>query len=217
MGKKRPIELGPLRREKKEKRGWPIAIIALSALAVAIIVAALIFFGPSPAQQQGDGWKITVYLQGPSQVAENATVELSAFSSCGMFSTFLDGKVQQQGVLEAQASLRAPPGTHLFEAKNGNCSANVSFSVVVRECSDGQVQECYSDGCQGNETCFGGSWGDCVLPRKVCSPGQKIGCSLDGCHFGYSVCNGCGSGFGPCMPENSSAPQAPSCSGDTCG
>jgi hypothetical protein len=216
MGKKRPIELGPLRREKKERRGWPLAIIALFALAVAGIVAALIFFGPGPAQQ-GDGGKISVYLQGPSQVTENAPVKVSAFSSCGVFSTFLDGKVQQQGVLEAEAIIRVPPGTHVFEAKNGNCSGNVSFSVVAPQCSGGQVQQCNSEGCPGTETCFGGNWGDCVLPRKVCSPGQKIGCSLDGCHFGYSACNQCGSGFGPCMPENSSAPQAQACSGDTCG
>ena len=212
MGKEKPIELGPLRPEKKERHGWPVAI-ALAAIVLACIAAFAFLLASNQPNQEGAG-KIQVYLHGPSQVMENATVGISAFSSCGAFSTFLDGQVQQQGVQEAEASLSPPPGAHVFEARNGNCSANVSFSVVAPECGDGQVQRCNSGGCSGNETCFGGNWGDCVLPRKVCLPGQKIGCSLDGCHFGYSACNGCGSGFGPCMPQNESA-QDPACSGNT--
>ena len=147
---------------------------------------------------------------------ENSTVRITALSSCGAFSTFLDGAKQQQGVQEAEVAISPPPGSHVFEARNGNCSDSVGFSVVAPECSDGQVRQCISDGCAGNETCFGGNWGGCALPWKICSPGQEIGCSLDGCHFGYSVCNRCGSGFGPCMPENGTNASA-GCTGNSCG
>ncbi|MEM4554446.1 MAG: hypothetical protein QXT25_01180 [Candidatus Anstonellaceae archaeon] len=70
---------------------------------------------------------------------------------------------------------------------------------LAQECQEGQVRNCTKDGCNGTQKCYRGRWGICVLPRKICNPKERIGCSYDGCRFGYSECNECGTGFGPCI------------------
>lgn len=191
----------------------------LGAAALAIFLLAIFFMVPK-SEPQNDRGRLDVYLEGPHAVMENTPVKISAFSSCGEFSTFVDGVAQGRNVASASVSLILPPGTHRFEAKNSNCSDNVSFSVQERECDDGQVDSCSEGMCTGNKSCRGGRWGGCIMPKRVCPPGQKIGCSIDGCNFGYTTCNACGSGFGNCIAANAtsnSSNAASNCSDNGCG
>jgi hypothetical protein len=73
--------------------------------------------------------------------------------------------------------------------------------VAVKECSGNESRPCIIGQCQGVQKCSGGAYSDCLLPRKICIPGEKSGCTLDSCQFGYMACNSCGTGFLPCAPE----------------
>ncbi|VVC01276.1 Uncharacterised protein [uncultured archaeon] len=123
------------------------------------------------------------------------------FSSCGNFSILLDGVKVAEGRSGADAYVRAGAGEHLLLAKSAGCSGSLSFSVLKRECSDGEKRACSIGSCEGVQSCAGGAFSGCTLPRKTCVSGEKAGCSLDSCRSGYAVCNECGTGFGPCEPE----------------
>jgi len=191
----------------------PLGKILAAAALLSLLLAAIYFFLPreTGAAEQ----KIDIYLISPQHVMEKSEVRLSVFSSCGAFSTFVDGKPLESGVQSAKLSSTFPPGEHLFEARNENCSSNASFTVERQECEDGQTQSCSEGACNGTMRCHGGRWGSCDLPKKVCSPGQRIGCSTDGCRFGYKTCNPCGSGFGECLPDAAQG-NASSCTGNGC-
>ena len=90
-----------------------------------------------------------------------------------------------------------------------------SLPAPAAECENGAVSDCEADGCPGKKVCQEGFFSDCNIGRKICVPGQRIGCSIDGCRFGYTVCNKCGSGFGGCVGENAS--KTPACTGNSCG
>ncbi|MEM4348725.1 MAG: hypothetical protein QXN37_04115 [Candidatus Anstonellaceae archaeon] len=75
----------------------------------------------------------------------------------------------------------------------------IQSQQITQECQENQVQNCTKNGCPGTQRCYRGRWGSCILPKRICSPGEKIGCNYDGCKFGYAECNECGTAFGPCV------------------
>ncbi|MCX8163727.1 MAG: hypothetical protein N3D10_04220 [Candidatus Micrarchaeota archaeon] len=69
---------------------------------------------------------------------------------------------------------------------------------IYKECQEGQEQECFvENNCKGKKICIEGIWTKCYQ-TKICVPGKKILCSLDGCSFGYKTCNSCGDGWSEC-------------------
>ena len=103
----------------------------------------------------------------------------------------------------SMANPAAPPG------RTGQMS--------IPSCNNGQAQPCEISGCIGNQTCRNGFYSDCALPRKICVPFSKIGCSSDSCKFGYAICNPCGTGYGVCLPPPANATNSsPPCSGAGC-
>ena len=88
-------------------------------------------------------------------------------------------------------------------------------SAPVKECENGEVLDCESDSCPGKKVCQNGFFSDCSIGRKVCAPRQRIGCNIDGCRFGYMVCNECGTMFGNCIDDTAS--KTPACTGSGCG
>jgi len=211
------LDIAGLRDEAqpRAKAFFPSGKAPVGVVLLAIALAAIAFSLPKSPQQESNG-SIDVFIEGPPSVLEGAAVRIGAFSSCGDFSVFADGNNQGGYSQSARLSLILPPGSHRIEAKNGNCSAGAEFIVLERQCEDGQAEGCEVGKCAGNRTCFGGRWGGCIFPERVCPPGQRIGCSTDGCHFGYTTCNGCGTGFGPCLPENGTKESA-GCAGNACG
>ena len=210
-----PPDIGKMKDALKasERPAFPFAA-HLAAAALLIAILAFVFL-PKAGGEAGTG-EIQVFLQGPSSVPEGTPVEISAFSSCGQFAAFVDGVEEQSYAESAKVGLSLAPGAHVFEAKNANCSASVGFVVEKSECIGGESEACIESNCLGNRTCFAGKWGGCSLPEKVCSPGERIGCSYDGCHFGHAVCNACGSGFGNCT-QDSGANKSSGCTGNACG
>ena len=86
------------------------------------------------------------------------------------------------------------------------------------ECSGNGQQNCTIDGCPGTLTCYGGGYGVCQPKRKICVPGEKIGCSTDACKFGYAVCNSCGTGYSECLPRPiyNATNSTPPCTSSSC-
>ena len=207
MARKKPLEVGKPVALEPEGRAHPYLQLAVAALA--IIVFFILFTQIYPILASRDGGQqgeIAVLLQ-PERILEGEGATAKAFSSCGSFALYLDGSKISEGESKAEAAISPAAGGHLLEAKNEKCSSSLPFSVLKKECAEGQVKECGEGNCTGNQTCRRGLWGGCELQRKVCVPGQKIGCGLDGCHFGYAACNDCGNAFGPCLPvENANGP-----------
>jgi hypothetical protein len=191
-------------------RAAALLFIAVAAFAVAIAVFSF-FSPPLPAANEV---RLDIFLENGPSVPEGTAVKLATVSSCGPFGIYVDGAEHGRYDQSAKTSLSLAAGQHLFEAKNANCSASVSFRVEKTECGEGDSQACVVGKCNGTRTCYGGRWGGCIQPKKVCPPGQRMGCSVDGCNFGYAFCNECGSGFGPCLPANASGE---SCTGNGCG
>jgi len=194
---------------KKEADGINAAnLFSAGALLLAVVFSALFLAGNGfflgPAQMKDDSGTIEIFLEGiPLIEGENATAR--AYSSCGSFSLYLDGQGIGRGESHAQGFFVATEGRHTIEAKGEKCNASLAFIAEKRECLLGQEINCGEGECEGKKTCEGGRWGRCVLPKKVCLPGSRAGCNLDGCKFGYSTCNKCGSGFGPCLPKDNSS------------
>lgn len=84
------------------------------------------------------------------------------------------------------------------------------------ECSAGEARNCTLNGCPGTQKCYNGAYSSCVLPKKTCVPGRKIGCSSDSCKFGYMTCNECGTGYGECLPPENQTPSDTGCTGANC-
>ncbi len=192
---------------KKEGGHSPFHFIAPFAAAVVLCaLAALIvfpfFFSSSalrtpPAPSQGG---IEIYVQ-PQQVYEGQEVKFKAYSSCGNFTVFADGKQSAGGVSGQEFSLALPAGNHSIAIWNADCNATAVVQVIRPACESGAAKACMAGGCAGTRNCIGGAWGDCELPASKCSPWEKIGCAYDSCSFGYSTCNKCGTAWGPCLPE----------------
>ncbi len=184
----------------------------LTLIAIFLIVAAVLivfYFAPKPLIQEPEE-KIEAFLEASYPIFAGQKITAKAFSSCGNFSLFLDGSKIGEGQTRVEAIIEALQGTHILEAKNSKCSAMIEFKALEKECEKGERQNCTSGNCPGVQECFNGIYGACILPEKICVPGEKIGCSLDGCKFGYSTCNDCGTGFGKCLAAGGSS--CPTCS-----
>ncbi|MCX8175373.1 MAG: hypothetical protein N3E51_04160 [Candidatus Micrarchaeota archaeon] len=189
-----------------------LPLLAAIAVFIALFLAWHLFFKPKTPQQEGS---IEIFLEGRGPFFSNSSRLAKAFSSCGAFSLYLDGKKIAEGESRAEAEIYPSAGSHTLLAKSASCASALNFTVVERQCEGNGTEACFSDGCEGIRRCFEGIYTECVLPRKVCVPKEKIGCVLDGCRFGYAECNPCGSGFGKCLPpENVS--QQEGCKGGDC-
>lgn len=198
------------------QKPFPLPVAALFAAIVAVGALAIFIAYSQPPSVPGES--IGLSLAGTRPFVAGGTATASAFSSCGEFVLLLDGTAISSG---AGAGVQLPlvAGTHTLEAKNARCESNLSFLVAVRECIGNQTRSCAAGACLGTQECAGGIYGECIIPPRICTPGVRIGCSLDGCHFGYAACNGCGNGFGPCLPRdsNTSAAGGNCSSSQSCG
>lgn len=187
------------------KNGNFLALLLAVGMMAAAVALAYFFLMPKPAQQYGG--KIEVFPSFGKVLVEGSGASARIFSSCGPFRAFLDGKPLGEFEQRAEVKLAASEGRHVLEAKNSRCSERLEFEVKKAECSGSGAQECAVGNCTGVRACAGGFYSACQLPKKICTPGQKVGCSTNACAFGYKTCNGCGTDYGPCL-----APGAgPSC------
>ena len=214
---KKPINIRPEedaigKREKETRIGAVPAVILL--LFLAAILSFLFFLRPQvPAAPDG---KIEVFINRAMPLPPGTSSTISAFSSCGNFSLFLDGKEIASGGPSMDYTLVPIFTKHILEAKNSRCKASLEVEVLRKECEDGQEMPCAQSGCSGKRSCVNGIFGPCSLPKKICVPGERAGCSTDACRFGYATCNACGDAYGPCLPrENVSSPA--SCTAENCG
>ena len=210
---------GPRPRAKDEKmaRQSTLAFL-LPILLVCAAILAVYSFLPRLDAGAGDGQQggaISLSIAGgPLVDGNNAT--LRAVSTCGAFDVLLDGQEFGKGALALNAHMALKEGNHTANAYGNGCNSTLAFAVTARECAGDRTEACARDGCSGTRQCIEGRLSSCALPKKICSPGEKIGCTTNGCAFGYATCNQCGTGFGKCLPglggSNSSAP----CSGANC-
>lgn len=78
---------------------------------------------------------------------------------------------------------------------------NIGQQMIMEECQNGAEEICYTKkGCRGKRICISGIWSECY-ENKICQPGKKVICLLDGCNFGYKTCNECGDGWSECLPK----------------
>lgn len=101
--------------EREQKSKSPLKV----ALAVAVIFAAVLaaYWLFSSAPQEEGGSMIEIFLDGKGAVFEGEQLTVKAFSSCGKFDLFLDGKKLAEGETRAQAAFVANAGRHAIEAK----------------------------------------------------------------------------------------------------
>ena len=130
------------------------------------------------------------------------TATIRAVSTCGAFDVLLDGVEFGNGTPLLSEPFLLEEGSHVFVAQGKGCNSTLAFSVLARECDGNETLECEKSGCPGARKCIGGMFSDCALPKKVCYPGEKVGCSTNGCSFGYITCNQCGTGFGICTADS---------------
>lgn len=184
-------------------------------LAVAIMACAVFFayFFLMPRQAQQAGGKIEIFPSFGKALVEGSPASARIFSSCGKFGAFLDGNPLGEFEQRAELKLEAWEGVHVLEAKNQQCSERVEFEVKKAECGGNEARDCSIGNCTGVQVCSGGFYSACALPKKICTPGQKVGCSTNACAFGYKTCNGCGTAYGPCLAPgvNSSCDANASC------
>ncbi|MCX6772061.1 MAG: hypothetical protein NTX79_08505 [Candidatus Micrarchaeota archaeon] len=173
-----------------------LAFLLPILLACAAILAAYFFL---QAQDNGamQGGEISMSLPSGPLVSGN-TAALRAVSTCGAFHVSLDGSWFGSGEPLISKGFSLEEGSHSFFAQGKGCNATLVFFVLARECAGNEAKECEKNGCPGAQECAGGIFSDCALPKKVCSPGEKVGCSINGCSFGYITCNPCGTSFGKC-------------------
>ena len=178
-----------------------LAILLPLLLVCAAILAAYSFLStPSEGAPAGSGG-ISLSIDGRPLVSGN-TATLHAVSTCGAFDVSLDGAGFGNGGPLMSTPFMLEEGSHSFFAQGNGCNSTLDFTVLARECGENETITCQKDNCPGVRNCFGGIFSDCALPKKVCSPGEKVGCSTNGCSFGHITCNPCGTGFGQCLPDS---------------
>ena len=173
----------------------------LPILLVCAAILAVYFFLPRMGTYAIQGGAISLSIEGRPMVSGN-NASLHAISTCGEFVVSLD----KTGFGNGSAALSQPflleEGNHSFFAQGNGCNSTLAFHVAARQCEGNQTSECEKEGCPGIRKCAGGVFSSCTLPKKVCSPGERVGCSIDGCSFGYIICNQCGTGFGKCTADS---------------
>lgn len=211
--KKLELHLEDAAGEPAGETGFPWKIAA-SALIVLLAVFLMYYFFATilvPAAQPAEEIQLSVSLSAP--LVEGMPVSVRAFSTCGQFTLYLDGQLLASGERVAQP-VSAKAGRHRLLAQNAKCNASAQFETLARECAEGEKKACMKDGCGGTALCENGRFSPCVLPPQACLPGQRVGCPLDGCSFGYRTCNSCGTGYGPCRPPG--APAQGGCNSTSC-
>ncbi len=214
---KKPIDIRP-EEDAVRKRGRGNRIGAVPVMLLLLFLAAILcflfFFRPhSPAASEE---KIEIFINRAMPLPPGTMAKINAFSSCGNFSLFLDGREIAQGGSSIDYALLPTSAKHTLEAKNSRCKASLEVGVAQKECEDGEQSPCTQSGCSGKRSCVNGIFAPCSLPKKICVPGERAGCSTDACRFGYATCNACGDAYGPCLPrENVSSPA--SCTAENCG
>ena len=185
----------------------------LPILLVCAAILAVYSFLPKPeggaVQPAGS---ISLSLQGGPLVSGN-TASLRAVSTCGKFDVSLDGAGFGTGGPILSAPFLLEDGSHSFFAQGSGCNSTLAFSVLARECDANESASCEKNGCLGARKCAGGIFSECALPKKVCLPGEKVGCSTNGCSFGYMTCNPCGTSFGKCLPPGTPEDGNAACAG----
>jgi hypothetical protein len=175
-----------------------LALLLLVFLACAAIIVAYLFLPHAQAGNAYGGGEITIKLDGSPYVS-GSTAYVRAVSTCGDFKIFLDGENIGGGAPYFESPLLLTQGRHLLLAQSGSCISEFHFEAIARECSGNQTRQCDAGGCSGIRRCENGIYSKvCTFQKKVCVPGERIGCSTDGCKFGYAICNPCGTGFGKC-------------------
>jgi len=86
--------------------------------------------------------------------------------------------------------------TNVFGNNSNPTSNNIPSSPA--SCAEGQTKPCSLETCTGYSSCHNGLWGACRW-QLVCSPYTKTPCLNNSCVYGYKECDGCGSGYGPCI------------------
>ena len=205
MRKKSPIDVSLPHDDGSNRSKLYKAAALLACLAIVLFasIAAFRYFSPQPEAAQGTG-EIRLIVE-PQRLVEGQNASVTAYSTCGNFTISADGRKICDASSGQQLSIPLPAGNYSISAANANCSASAPLQVVARVCQDGQEQGCTKNGCPGTQACSGGSWSGCELPERKCMPGVKIGCAYNSCSFGYTTCDKCGAGFGPCLPEGQSA------------
>jgi len=186
--------------------------VLLSLAVIAAAVGATYFFLIPKEQPVQYGAKLEIYPSFSGALLEGKAASAKFFSSCGDFSVYLDRQHLGDYEQRAEVPISAGIGSHTLEAKNSECVEKIVFEVKKAECSEREARGCSSGGCPGKQECVGGFFGNCQMPKKVCVPGQKVGCSSSACSFGYKTCNRCGTEYGPCTPDGSVNATSASCS-----
>jgi hypothetical protein len=141
----------------------------------------------------------------PVHEGEELRVEITLAPACKKesLSLFLDEKAVEFSLSSGSihAILRPKEGVHKLRLEGGkDCSASEIFEVLAAKCKEGTTKSCIdSRGCEGKSICRSGVWGACIFPTPICKPGSKTACMINSCEWGFSVCNMCGTGWGPCM------------------
>ncbi|MFA6328794.1 MAG: hypothetical protein WCY41_05095 [Candidatus Micrarchaeia archaeon] len=178
-----------------------LAFLLPILLVCAAILAAYYFLPQTGAgTPSGGAGAISLSIGGAPFVSGN-TAALRAASTCGAFNVSLDGARFGVGSPSLSAQFVLEEGSHSFFAQGNGCNSTLAFTVAARECEGDGAAVCVKNGCPGTRQCSGGVFSECALQKKVCSPGEKVGCSLNGCSFGHITCNQCGTGFGKCLPD----------------
>ena len=173
----------------------------LSILLVCAVILAVYCFLPTVDSGAPQGGDILLSIDGRPHVSGN-TATLRAVSKCGAFDVLLDGTGFGNGAPLLSMPFLLEEGRHVFFAQGNGCNSTLVFTVLARECNGDETKECEKDGCTGARKCAGGIFLECALPKKVCYPGEKVGCSINGCSFGYMTCNQCGTSFGKCAADS---------------
>ena len=189
-----------------------LAFLLPILLVCAAILAVYPFLWP-PEAEAPPGGAISLSLGGRPIVSGSAA-ELRAVSTCGAFDVSLDGAWFGNGAPVLSAQFLPAEGSHSFFAQGNGCNSTLSFTVLARECDGNETKACEKGDCPGTRKCAGGMLSECTLPRKICYPGEKVGCSTNSCSFGHMVCNQCGTGFSACASGSkniSACASSPSC------
>ena len=173
----------------------------LPILLVCAAILAAYFFLPNSEAETLQGGAISISLDGGPPVSGN-TATLRAVSTCGAFIVSLDGAWFGNGEPLLSLPFLLEEGSHTFFAQGKGCNSTLAFNVLARECAGNETKECEKNDCPGARRCAGGIFSECILPKKVCYPGEKVGCSINGCSFGYITCNQCGTSFGKCAADS---------------
>ncbi|MCX8195236.1 MAG: hypothetical protein N3G22_03990 [Candidatus Micrarchaeota archaeon] len=184
----------------KEKPSYAAQLSAI-VIILSALFAYFLFYQKSP--EAPGSREIQIFLS-PGEFIEGSPVRAEIFSSCGDFEVFLDGHKIASGKSQKEVQIEAQAGEHLLVAKSEGCKAERGFVVLQRQCRENENRSCMVGRCPGFQTCQQGRLSPCILPQKVCVPGEKRGCTINACQFGKMECNECGTGFGPCLPHQDS-------------